>query len=83
MIRRGPGCTSPVRGGAGFFRRPSLNSRAFLARGGAFGHIDKDGEWVIGPRFADAEPLETGLPLVAVSDGSWSYIDTSGRLIFP
>jgi hypothetical protein len=45
-----------------------------------FGYIGTDGEIVIPPRFADAQPFDEGLAAVQVAQwGKYGYIDKSGQ----
>ena len=57
-----------------------VSSRNVYAQ--VFGYIDKTGEWVIRPKFDDAENFEKGIAQVVIND-QYGYINTKGEQIIP
>ncbi len=51
-----------------------------LALNGRWGYADARGNWLIEPRFEDAEPFSDGLAAVK-SGRRWGFIDRSGKLV--
>jgi len=52
------------------------------AEGGKFGFIDPSGEWVIPPKFDDAQDFSEGLAAVFVDEiKKWGYIDKKGETV--
>lgn len=57
---------------------------AAIKIGGAWGYIDRKGEFVIKPQFQHAEPFRFGLAWVRVSNiKGHCYINKEGEIIFP
>ena len=53
---------------------------------GKYGFIDKTGQMIIQPQYSFAQPASSGLVKVYTgdfSDGNISYIDLSGKVIWP
>ncbi|MEO1088839.1 MAG: WG repeat-containing protein, partial [Acidobacteriota bacterium] len=51
---------------------------------GKSGYVDRDGHWVIEPRFYVARPFQEGHAVVRESvDGPWRLIDREGRFVGP
>lgn len=45
---------------------------------GRWGFVDEDGDWVIKPKFSDAEDFSDGFAAVKL-DGKWGYIKSDGK----
>ena len=54
--------------------------RYLIIENGAYGFVDRDGEVVIAPSFAEASEFSGGYAAVRIDD-KWGYIDTSGELV--
>lgn len=55
--------------------RPALES----GEAGLYGYVDRSGDWLIEPQFADARPFSGGLAAVqSTVDGMWGYVDVTG-----
>jgi hypothetical protein len=55
---------------------------AVVGEGGGYWYVDELGEQIINGRFAASSPFFKGLANVRLLNGSFAYIDTSGRKIF-
>lgn len=51
-------------------------------KSGAWGVVNKKGEFVIQPQFRMAQPFSDGLALVKTEDGKIGYIDRKGEFVF-
>lgn len=49
---------------------------------GKYGYLDMTGEWVIEPKYEDAQPFSEGLAAVCLN-GKYGYIDHSGNEVVP
>jgi len=47
---------------------------------GKWGYIDREGRWMIQPRFDAARPFSEGLAAVKL-DGKWGFIDDGGKMV--
>src|SRR5690554_5077662 len=54
----------------------------YAKKGELIGYIDKQGRWVIEPKFTKARAFNDGLAPV-VMDQKWGYTNTSGELVIP
>jgi hypothetical protein len=52
------------------------------AAGGAWGFVDRDGAWVVGPRYAAAASFSEGLACVRTADNDVLFVDPSGAECF-
>jgi hypothetical protein len=48
-----------------------------------YGYIDQDGQWVIEPKFLDAEDFSHGLAPIRSDLEKWGYIDHAGAVVIP
>jgi len=53
---------------------------AAVEKNGKWGFVDKEGVWVISPRFKSADAFKEGLAPAQVGD-QWGYIDISGKWV--
>lgn len=67
---------------SGFAPRFTEGLAPARADGGKVGFIDKQGNWVISPRFDSACPYTEGLAAVEI-DGRWGYVDRTGSFVIP
>ncbi|MDP5238512.1 WG repeat-containing protein [Uliginosibacterium sp. 31-16] len=72
--RRGQRITAPVPAAT------TDTSPRPLALNARWGYADSSGQWLIEPRFEDAEPFSEGLAAVK-SGGRWGFVDSSGKLV--
>jgi hypothetical protein len=72
--------TAVTTSSAGGAPAPSAPASQEAGARGTWGFIDKTGQTVIPPQFADARSFSEGLAAVKV-DNVWGYIDTAGKVV--
>ena len=53
-----------------------------VQHGRDWGHIDRQGQWLVAPQFAEAKPFSAGLAAVRSGD-LWGFVDLRGELVIP
>lgn len=56
---------------------------AVAKQGGLYGWLDRDGQWVIPPRFSDANRFSFGLASAVAENDLVGYVDRSGEWVIP
>ena len=50
---------------------------------GKFGFIDKQGNWIVKPRYHEAEDFQQGTARVKFLGGDWRHVDSAGNMLIP